>query len=136
MPPYQLFQFIGIIHRLSCPHTHQQQRCDECKHHHIIDTILTPLADSGVSKTFWDEACQTTCYLINYLPTLVLANFSHFEKLFSSTPNYNFLKIFGYACFSNLRPYNSHIITFHSTTSIFLRRNTQHKGYHCCLYFP
>jgi len=28
----------GIIHRISCPHTHQQQGCVERKHRHIIDT--------------------------------------------------------------------------------------------------
>jgi hypothetical protein len=53
------FKSIGIIHHLSCPHTHQQQGCVERKHRHVIDTTLALLADSGVPKQFWDEACLT-----------------------------------------------------------------------------
>jgi len=46
------FQSIGIIHRVSCPHTHQQQGCAERKHYHLIDTTLALLADSHLPKTF------------------------------------------------------------------------------------
>ena len=46
------FKLIGIIHRLSCPHTHQQEGCVECKHRHVIDTTLALLVDSGVPKQF------------------------------------------------------------------------------------
>jgi len=53
------FHKLGIIHRVSCPHTHQQQGCVERKHRHIINTTLALLAESHVPKTFWDEACQT-----------------------------------------------------------------------------
>jgi hypothetical protein len=55
------FHKLGIVHRVSCPHTHQQQGCVERKHRHIIDTSLALLADSNVPKTFWDEACQASC---------------------------------------------------------------------------
>jgi hypothetical protein len=34
------FQSISIIHRLSCPHKHQQQGCAERKHHHLIGPTL------------------------------------------------------------------------------------------------
>jgi hypothetical protein len=98
------FKSIGIIHRLSCPHTHQQQGCVERKHRHVIDTTLALLADSGDPKQFWDEACLTSCYLINRLPTPLLKNISPFAKLFSQAPNYHHLKIFGCECFPNLRP--------------------------------
>jgi hypothetical protein len=45
------FQSIGIIHCISCTHTHQQQRCAERKHRHLIDTTLTLLVDSHLPKT-------------------------------------------------------------------------------------
>jgi hypothetical protein len=35
-------------------------------------------------------------------------NISHFQKLFNRSPDYNFLRIFGCACFPNLHPYNQH----------------------------
>lgn len=46
------FQSIGIIHRVSCPHTHQQEGCAERKHCHLTDTTLALLADSYLPKTF------------------------------------------------------------------------------------
>jgi hypothetical protein len=93
---HSFFQSKGIIHRISCPHTHQQQGCAERKHRHLIDTTLALLA------------CHTSCYLINRMPTPLLNHKSPFEKLFNKTPDYTFLKVFGCACFLNLRPYNSH----------------------------
>jgi hypothetical protein len=96
------FQSIGIIHRLSYPHTHQQEGCAERKHGHLIDTTLALLVESNLPTTFWDEACLTSCYLLNRLPTPLLKNKSPFQKLFNRTPDYTFLKIFGCACFPNL----------------------------------
>jgi len=99
------FLFVDILHRVSCPHTHQQEGCVERKHRHIIDTTLALLVDSSIPKKFWDDTCLTSCYLINRLPTPLLKNISLFEKLFSQVLAYKFLKVFGCACFSNLRPH-------------------------------
>jgi hypothetical protein len=42
------FQDIDIGHRVSCPHTHQQNGSAERKHHHIVETGLALLAYSSV----------------------------------------------------------------------------------------
>jgi hypothetical protein len=125
------FQSIGISHRISCPHTHQQQGCVERKHRHLIDTTLALLADSHLPQKYWDEACLTSCYLINRLPTPLLQNKSPFEKLFYRSPYYKFLKVFGCACFPNLRPYNFHKFSPHSKECVFLGYSSHHKGYKC-----
>jgi len=116
--PYTYFQSIGIIHCLSCPHTHQQQRCAERKHRHLINTTLVLQAESTLPKTFWDEACLTSCYLINRLSTPVLKNKSPFQTLFNRTLDYTFQKKFGCACFPNLRLYNSHKFSLRSKECI------------------
>jgi len=128
---HKYFQSVGILHRVSCPHTHQQQGCVERKHRHLIDTTLALLAASSLPKKFWDEACLTSCYLINRLPTPLLKNLSPFEKLFSQVPDYKFLKVFGCACFPNLRAYNSHKFSLRSKPCVFLGYSTLHKGYKC-----
>jgi transposase InsO family protein len=61
----------GVFHRLTCPHTSQQNGIAERKHRHILEVGLTLLAQSGLSK-FWAESFLTTTYLINRLPTPVL----------------------------------------------------------------
>ena len=80
---------------------------------------------------FWDDAFQTACYLINRLPTKILHNISPFEKLFTSSPNHSFLKIFGCACWPNLRPYNTHKLQPRSLQCVFLGYSLMHKGYKC-----
>jgi len=32
------FQSIGIVHQVSCPHTHRQQGCVEKEYRYLIDT--------------------------------------------------------------------------------------------------
>jgi hypothetical protein len=114
------FQSTRINHRISCPHTHQQG-CVERKHRHLIETTLALLADSSLPKTFWDEAYLASCYLINRMPTPLLKNISPFQKLFSRVPDYKFLKVFGCACFPNLRHHNSNKFSLRSKQCLFLR---------------
>jgi hypothetical protein len=128
---HKYFQSIGILHLVSCPHTHRQQGCVERKHRHLIDTTLALLATSSLPKKFWDDAYLTSCYLINRLSTPLLKNLSPFEKLFSQVPDYKFLKVFGCQCFPNLRTYNSHKFSLRSEPCVFLGYSTSHKGYKC-----
>jgi hypothetical protein len=128
---HSFFNQQGILHRLSCPHTHQQNSRVERKHMHIIETSLALLADSSVPKLFWDEACQTSCYLINRMPTPILGNLSHFEKLNKKPPYYIFLRIFGCTCFPHLRSYNQHKYELRFKECDFLGYNSRHKGYKC-----
>jgi hypothetical protein len=61
-----------IGHRISCPHTPQQNWAAERKHRHIVETGLAPLHESGVPTPFWDVAFETAVYIINILPTKLL----------------------------------------------------------------
>ena len=88
--------------RISCPHTHQQQGSVERKHRHLVETGLSLLASASMPLKFWDEAFLTTYFLINRLLPQSLKHKSPFEILFHTTPDYNFLKVFGYACWPHL----------------------------------
>ena len=79
----------------------------------------------------WDDAFLTACYLINRLPTPLLHNTTPFEALFHSPPNYSLLKVFGCACWPNLRPYNSNKLQPRSIRCVFLGYSPIHKGYKC-----
>jgi hypothetical protein len=77
-PFHTLLQSLGISHRVSCPHTHQQNGKIEHKHRHIVETGLALLSHAKVPLQFWEDAFSTACYLINRLPTPVLQiTFSH-----------------------------------------------------------
>jgi len=81
--------------------------------------------------TYWDEAFLTATYLINQLPSPVTNNKSPVELLFQKSPDYNFLKVFGCACWPHLRPYNQHKLAFRSQICVFLGYSLNHKGYRC-----
>ena len=80
------FQNCGIVHRVSCPHTHQQNGSIERKHRHVVESGLALLSHAHTPLRFWDDAFQSACYLINRLPTSVLQFQSPYEKLFNTSP--------------------------------------------------
>jgi hypothetical protein len=115
---------VGIHHRVSCPHTHQQNSVAERKHRHIVEISLSLLAHSSLPLRFWDEAFITACYLINRLPSKSLRSFTPFERLLARKPS-------GCACWPNLRPYNATKLSFRSMQCVFLGYSSMHKGYKC-----
>jgi hypothetical protein len=125
------FSKIGITHLVSCPHGHQQNEAAERKHRHIVEVGLSLLAHASMPLKFWDEAIISAAYLINRLPSKVIQHQTTLDRLFHQTPNYSLLRVFGCACWSNLRPYNTHKLTFRSKQCVFLEYNTLYKGYKC-----
>jgi len=121
----------GIIHRIFCPYTAQQNGLAKRKQRHIVETGLTLLAQSKLSLKHWVDACNTTVYLINRLPTLVLKHQSPYVKLLQKNPNYSLLKVFGCACYPLLRPYNNHKLMYRSKKCLFLGYCSNYRGYRC-----
>ena len=128
---HRYFQRTGISHRVSCPHTSQQNGIAERKHRHLVETGLALLAHSSLPLRFWDEAFLTACYLINRMPTPVLNKDTPLFRLFHVQPNYSSLRIFGCACWPSLRKYNAHKLEFRSKMCVFLGYSPLHKGYKC-----
>jgi hypothetical protein len=125
------FQSLGIIHRLSCPHTSEQNGVVERRHRHVVETGLTLLAQSHVPHRFWNFAFDTAVYLINRMPSRTNSSLSPFQYLFHRPPDYSFLRVFGSQCFPHLRPYNKHKIEFRSSPCVFLGYSPDHHGYRC-----
>jgi histone deacetylase 1/2 len=125
------FQRTGVSHRVSCPHTSQQNGIAERKHRHLVETGLALLAHSSLPLHFWDEAFLTACYLINRMPSPVINKQTPLFRLLGVEPNYSFLRIFGCACWPSLRKYNTHKLEFRSKACVFLGYSPMHKGYKC-----
>ncbi|KAG8476579.1 hypothetical protein CXB51_033494 [Gossypium anomalum] len=60
----------GIIHRVTCPHTSEQNGVVERKHRHIVEVGLTLLAQAHLPLKYWGFAFTYAVHLINRLPTL------------------------------------------------------------------
>ena len=121
----------GVFHRLSCPHTQEQNGSAERKHRHIVETGLTMMARASVPFSYWDDVFTSAVFLINRLPTPILHNISPFEKLFFQAPDYSLLKVYGCACFPHLRPYNTHKLQPRSARCVFIGYSPHHRGYQC-----
>jgi len=90
----------GTLPQLSCTDTPQQNDgVAERKHRHIMETTRALLLSSSVPKKFWGEAALTSVYVINRIPSSVIAGLSPFERLYGSTPYSSELLVFGSTCF-------------------------------------
>ena len=121
----------GISFQHPCSHTHNQNGKIERKHRHITETALSLLAQSSMPFQYWWDACATTTFLINRLPTKVLNFVSPMQKLFNTHFDYSILRCFGCECYPFLRFYNTRKFSFHLEKSIFLGYSSSHKGYKC-----
>jgi hypothetical protein len=125
------FTKIGISHQVSCPHTHQQNGSAKRKHRHIVEVGLSLLARASMPLKFWDETFLAATFLINRTPSKVINFQTPIERLFSVKPHYSSLRIFGCACWPNLRPYNQHKLEFRSKECVFLGYSNMHKDFKC-----
>lgn len=126
-----LLHHLGIQHRLSCPHTPQQNGLAERKHRHIANMTRTLLAAASAPLTLWVEAALTSVHLINLLPISTLQWSTPYTFLFGRPPIYSHLRTFGYMCFPYLGPYVHDKLMPRSIKCVFVGYSATHKGYRC-----
>lgn len=66
----------GILLRISCPHTHQQNGKAERMHHTILNMVRSLLFQASLPSQFWVEVLHTAVHLLNILPSPKL----HFRR--------------------------------------------------------
>ncbi|GFP91838.1 retrovirus-related pol polyprotein from transposon tnt 1-94, partial [Phtheirospermum japonicum] len=121
----------GIIHRISCPYTPEQNGASERRNRIIVEKGLALLAHSKLPIDFWEQAFHTTIYLNNRTITPTLKHKSPYICLYHRQPDYQFLKSFGCLCYPYIRPYNCTKMEFRSLPCIFIGNSAKHKGYLC-----
>ena len=121
----------GIRLQVSCPGTPQQNGVAERKHRHLRELGLTLIFASKVPLIYWPEAFQTSCFLINRLPSSVRGFSSPFYLLYKEHPDYSCLRTFGSRCFPLLKDSTSHKLAPKSLPCVFLGYSDRHKGYKC-----
>ena len=65
------------------------------------------------------------------MPTPVLNKETPISRLLHVQPNYDFLRIFGCACWPSIRKYNTHKLDYRSKMCVFVGYSPIHKGYKC-----
>lgn len=75
------------------------------KYHHILNIARAIRFQASIPDPFWGKYVLHAAYLINRIPTPLLANRTPFEALFNKVPSFDHIKIFGCLCYAyNLKP--------------------------------
>ena len=69
----KLFQDSGIITRISCPQTPQQNGMAERMHRTLINIVRAMLIQANLPSIFWVEALMSAVYVLNRVPHAVVA---------------------------------------------------------------
>ncbi|KAI3821566.1 hypothetical protein L1987_09134 [Smallanthus sonchifolius] len=88
----------GIHHEFSAPYVPQQNGVAERKNRTLVKTARTMLADSKLPVTFWAEAVNTACPVLNRVLTVKRYNKTCYELLNNRKPNLDYLLPFGNPC--------------------------------------
>ncbi|KAB2600513.1 hypothetical protein D8674_043037 [Pyrus ussuriensis x Pyrus communis] len=127
----EFMQSKGMVHRISCPCTPQQNGLVERRHRHVVETAITLMNAAGLSQEFWYLSCAHAVYLINRMTSKSLQMNSPYFSLYDKHPSLKDLKIYGSAVFPYLRHYNDSKLQPRSSMCIFLGYASGYKGAIC-----
>nr|GEV15777.1 putative reverse transcriptase domain-containing protein [Tanacetum cinerariifolium] len=85
----------GIEREYSVARTPQQNRVAERRNRTLIKVARTMLVDSKLPTTFWAEAVNTACYVLNRALVTKLHNKTPYEIIRGRPPLIDFMKPFG-----------------------------------------
>lgn len=77
------------------------------------------------------EAFLIAVYLINRIPSVITSSISPFERLYSQSPDYHTLRVFGCTCFVLLPKVARTKLFARSVLCVFLGYSDGQKGYRC-----
>ncbi|KAI3810980.1 hypothetical protein L1987_20693 [Smallanthus sonchifolius] len=94
----ELVQYLILGLENFAPYVPQQNGVAERKNRTLVETARTMLADSKLPVTFWAEAVNTTCHVLNRVLTVKRYNKTCYELLNNRKPNLEYLLPFGTPC--------------------------------------
>ncbi|KAI3742562.1 hypothetical protein L1987_60248 [Smallanthus sonchifolius] len=81
----------GIRPEFSAPYTPQQNGVAERKNRTLIETARTMLSDAKLPVTFWAEAVNTACHVLNRVLVMKRHNKTCYELINNRPPNLDYL---------------------------------------------
>ena len=94
-----LCEEVGIEHQPTASYTPQENGVSERKNRTIMEMARCLMFKKNLSKEYWAEAAHTAIFLLNRLPTKVVAEKTLYEAWYGFKPSLKNLKVFGCLCF-------------------------------------
>ncbi|KAG8083628.1 hypothetical protein GUJ93_ZPchr0016g2550 [Zizania palustris] len=121
----------GILLRLTCPYTSQQNGRAEQILRTLNNIVRTLLIHANLPHTLWPDALATSTYLLNRRPSRSHTGASPYQLLFARSPDYSALRVFGCLCYPNTTATAPHKLSPRSLACIFLGYSTDSKECRC-----
>lgn len=116
----------GIILRLSCPYTSQQNGKAERILRTLNDGVCALLLHAALPPAFWVEALQTSTFLLNRKPCKPRSLSTPFSLLFNTDPDYTLLRVFGCLCYPNTTSTSPNKLSPRSVACVFIGYSQPH----------
>lgn len=121
----------GIVLRLTCPYTSQQNGRAEHVLRTLNDSMRTMLLHAATPFTFWPDALAIATYLLNRRSCRARRNATPHGLLLGHDLDYSHLRVFGCLCYPNTASTSLHKLAPRSVPCIFLGYPHDTKGYRC-----
>jgi hypothetical protein len=125
------FLTYGVVLRLSCPYTSQQNGRAERILRTINNIVRSLMFQASLPPVYWADCLHTATYLLNRHPTKTLDGRTPYLALHGVQPSYTHLRVFGCTCYPNLSSTAPHKLSPRSSLCVFLGYSSDHKGYQC-----
>jgi hypothetical protein len=121
----------GMILRLTCPYTSQQNGRVERVLRTLNDSVRALMSHAAVLATFWPQALAMATHVLNRRPCRPRHDDTPYQLLYGCTPSYDHLRVFGCLCYPNITATAPNKLSPRSIACIFLGYPVHTKGYRC-----
>jgi hypothetical protein len=126
----QFFLAHSVHLQMSYPYISQNGKA-ECMLYTTNNIVHTLVFQASMPPQYWTKSLHTITYLLNCLPTKIITTSCPYTTLYNTPPTYEYLRVFGCACYPNLSAIAPHKLAPCSTRCLFIGYSPDHKGYHC-----
>jgi hypothetical protein len=125
----RILQEAGVEHKLTVPHSPQQNGRAERFNRTIMEKASAMLHHAGMSQGFWETAVVTACHLYNRTPTRSNKWRTPLELWNGTIPDVLYYRVYGCKAYYHVPDHNRRKLDPKSREAVFVGYEPHSKGY-------